>query len=204
MYLHLLIGPMVLGAQSDMVAILHAAKGSLYVVLAAVAADYLYVSPLIVVRKKDRFTKQSFLQPNPGTIIESVAQQRQSLRLINLNLKQLLHMPSFEPAIDFFGDTFHRRPTASVNLPFPVTAELMLEIAQKSLTFGDFSQQGSGLGHEKVLVVSDQDGTLHFEHLLLAAVSPYCGQPLLIKGLKLMGRNRQQARLCSRRDWPPV
>ena len=58
MYLHLLIGPMVLGTQGYMVAVLHTAKGGLYVVLAAVAADDLYVSPLSVVRKEDRLSNR--------------------------------------------------------------------------------------------------------------------------------------------------
>ena len=68
----------------------------------------------------------------------------------------------------------------------------MLEIVQKPLAFGDFSQKGSGLGNEKVLVISDQDGTLRFEHLSLATVHPDSGQSLLIERLKLPERNRQQ------------
>jgi len=125
MYLHLLIGPMVLGTQGNVVAVLHTSKGGFHMVLASVATYDLHLSPLIVVRKEDCLSKQSVLQPLPGTVVESIVQHGQTLGVGNVHLKQLLHMPGFEPALDFLGHTFQRGPTALANLAFSVPAELM-------------------------------------------------------------------------------
>ena len=95
MHFHLLIGPMVLGTQSDVMTVFHASEGSLYMVLTAIASDDLHIAPLLVIRKEDGLTEQCLLQPCPGIVVEAIAQGGQPFRLGDLHLKQVLALPVF-------------------------------------------------------------------------------------------------------------
>jgi hypothetical protein len=198
MHFHLLIGPMILGTQSDVMTVFHAAEGSLHMVLTAIAADDLHITPLLVIRKEDGLTEQCLLKPRPGTVVEAIAQDGQPFGVGDLHLKQLLHVPRLQPSPGFLRYTFHRGPTAAADFAFPVPPELILEIAKKILPLCDLPEQGSGLGDEEILVIGDQDRTLGFEHLSPAPVHSHSRQSLLIKGLKHLLRYRQQVRMLSR------
>jgi hypothetical protein len=81
---------MILGAQRNVMAVLHATEGGLHMMLASIASDDLHISPLVVVRKEDRLSEQGFLQTIPCSVVESVSQAWEPLGLRNLHLEAVM------------------------------------------------------------------------------------------------------------------
>jgi hypothetical protein len=83
-----LVGPVILGTQRNVAAVLHVAEGGFYVMLTSIASDDLHIRPLVVVREEDCLAEQGFFQVFPCSVVEAVRQIREAFGFGNLHFEQ--------------------------------------------------------------------------------------------------------------------